>query len=473
MTHHTADICIIGAGSGGLSVAAGASQMGAQVILVEAAEMGGDCLNYGCVPSKALLAAAKSAHAHRSSSKYGVQSQDPRIDFKAVNRHVKAAIAKIEPHDSQERFEGLGVTVIREHGHFIDPHTIKAGDHTIKAKFFVVATGSRASIPPIKGIDATPYLTNESIFELTSCPDHLIIMGGGPIGMEMAQAHRRLGAKVTVIDKQVMPNDDPTLVSVVKRNLEAEGIVFVEGEFVDSVSHDPKSKSVTVQTKSHTIKGSHLLVATGRAANLDNLGLDKAQIVHTPRGIVVNDRLQTNYKHIYALGDCIGSLQFTHVAGYHAGIVIRNILFKLPAKADLSACPWVTYTDPELAHVGLTEDQAKSKHSNIDITIFPFEDNDRAVAENHTEGFIKVISTKKGKILGASIVGQGAGDLIHSWTLALQNGWGLSKMASPIAPYPTRSEISKRVAGKFFTPKLYGKTTKTIVSFLMKYWPWP
>lgn len=471
MTSYSADICVIGGGSGGLSVAAGASQMGANVILVEADKMGGDCLNYGCVPSKALLKAGHIAQIHRSSETYGIQSHIPQIDFKAVHKHIKGAIAKIEPHDSVERFEKLGVTVLKAHAEFIDPHTIKAGTDSVTAKYFVIATGSKAFLPPIAGLDKTPYFINETIFEQTSCPDHLIIIGGGPIGMEMAQAHRRLGAKVTLIDKTIMPNDDPELVQVVRKSLEKDGVTFIEGEFVESVAYNEVRNIVTVTTATVKIEGSHILVAAGRVPFLKGLGLDTAGILYTPKGINVNDHLQTNHKHIYAIGDCIGGLQFTHVAGYHAGIVIRNILFKLPAKSDLSACPWVTYTDPELAHVGLTDVQARKANYDITVTTVPFRDNDRAIAENDHEGFIKLVTTKKGKILGASIVAPGAGDLILPWVQALQNRWTVSKMASFIAPYPTRSEISKRVAGAFFTPKLYSHTTKVIVRFLMRWWP--
>ncbi len=466
------DICIIGAGSGGLSVAAGASQMGADVVLIEKGKMGGDCLNTGCIPSKALLAAAKTAQTHRSSSKFGVKSHDPKINFKDVLTHVKEIINTIAPHDSKERFESLSVNVIKELGVFIDSKTVKAGHSLIRAKRFVIATGSHALIPPIQGLKETPYLTNETIFNQTECPEHLIIIGGGPIGMEMAQAHQRLGAKVTVIDKVIMPHDDSELVSIMKKNLAKEGVNFIEGNFVETVSK--AGEIITVKTNAATIKGSDLLIATGRAPNLKALGLDQGNIKHTSKGIQVNTRLQTSIKHIYAIGDCIGHLQFTHVAGYHAGIVIRNILFKLPAKIDISispmTIPWVTYCDPELAHVGLNEEQARGKFGKkTQVLRFPFSENDRAITERNTEGLIKVICTTKGKILGCSIVGLGAGDLIFPWVIAIQNGLKLGQMANTITPYPTRSESSKRISGSFFTPKLYDPLTKKIVRFLLKW----
>lgn len=479
----TADICVIGAGSGGLSVAAGAAQMGVKVVLIEADKMGGDCLNYGCVPSKALLAAAKQAHIQRKLSVFGIRDHEPEINFEAVHNYVHSVIKSIQPHDSQDRFESLGVTVIREKGRFTNPHEVQAGKTRIRAKYFVIATGSKAFIPPISGLDQVQYLTNETIFNLTSCPDHLLVVGGGPIGVEMAQAHRRLGAKVTLVDKQIMPNDDPDMVAYVKSALEKDGVHIHEGEFVTSVEATSKSsaahknspknnnENITLKTESKTVTGSHVLIATGRAPTVMDIGLEEAGIDFTPKGITVNQRLQTSQEHIFAIGDCIGDLQFTHVAGYHAGIIIRNLLFKLPAKTDLSSCPRVTYCDPELAHVGLTEAEAKKYHSDVKVTTFPFLENDRALAENHTEGMIKVISTSKGKIMGASIVGQGAGDLILPWVMAVQTKMSLSKMASFIAPYPTRSEISKRVAGSFFTPKLYSDNTKKIVNFLMRWWP--
>lgn len=463
----TPDICIIGAGSGGLSVAAAASQMGADVVLIEKGKMGGDCLNYGCVPSKALLAAAKIAHTSEVSSDFGVIFSKPEIDFKKVMAHVQGVIDSIAPHDSVARFESLGVNVIQEKAIFESSSIVRAGDTRIKAKRIIIATGSRAFVPPIQGLGKVPYLTNETVFEQQEKPEHLVIIGGGPIGMEMAQAHVRLGCKVSVVDQKVMPHDDPELVDVVKNALIKDGVTFHEGHFVDSVEKD--KTRMTIKTANETIEGTHLLVAAGRVPNIDDLGLSEAGIDFTRRGIEVNARLQTSQKHIYAIGDCAGQLQFTHVAGYHAGIIIQNCLFRFPAKADLSACPWVTYTDPELAHVGLTEKTARDQGLRISVSRFDFKDNDRAVAERRTDGFAKIISDQSGKILGASVVGKGAGELILPWVLALQNKWKLSKMAAPIVPYPTRSEISKRAAGSFYTPKLYSKLVKTIVRFLFKY----
>ncbi len=468
MATHSTSICIIGAGSGGLSLAAGAAQMGASVTLIERGKMGGDCLNYGCVPSKALLAAGKVAHTFRQAQKFGITSQEPNIDFKAVHDHVHDVMAQIEPNDSQSRFESLGVHVIREEAQFIDAHTIQAGKTVIKAKYIVIATGSSAFVPPFPGLEQTPYLTNETIFDLTECPKHLLIIGGGPIGIEMAQAHRRLGAEVTVMTSHgILPKDDPELVDVVKKQLLHEGITLLENAPVEKISKTTNGISVT--SGSNTIKGSHLLIATGRQANLKSLNLEAANIDHSPRGISVNPRLQTSQKHIYAMGDCIGGYQFTHVASYHSGIIIRNILFKLSAKVNMSAVPWVTYCDPELAHVGLSAAQAREQFPDTLTLRWPFLENDRAIAERSTEGLIKVSTRKNGDILGASLVGKNAGELLLPWVMAVKEGKKIADIATLIAPYPTFSEVSKRVAGGFFTPKLFSPRTTKLVRFLMRW----
>jgi len=464
------DICVIGAGSGGLSVAAGAVQMGARVVLIEKHKMGGDCLNTGCVPSKALLAAGKRADIMRRGAPYGIKPVEPEVDFAAANAHVKAVIAGIEPHDSVERFEGLGVNVITAAGKFVNANEVEAGGKRIKAKRFVIATGSRAAVPPIPGIEDTDYLTNEEIFDNTECPKHLIVVGAGPIGLEMAEAHKRLGAEVTVLEKfSAMPKDDPELTKVVLDSLREEGIEIKEGVDIESVSG--KTGDITVKLAGgEEIKGSHLLIAAGRAPNVDGLGLDKAGIKYSPRGIEVDARLRTSNKKIFAIGDVKGGLMFTHVAGYDAGIIIRNVLFKLPAKADYSAIPWVTYTDPELAQVGLTETQAREQFGeDVKAVTWEYGENDRARAELLTKGLIKVVVNKKGKILGAGIVGASAGELIQTWQLALQKGFKMADMAGMVSAYPTLAEVGKRAAGAYFTPQLYSEKTKKIIRFLLKF----
>lgn len=466
-----ADIAIIGAGSGGLAVAAGAAQMGAKVVLVEKHKMGGDCLNTGCVPSKALIAAAEAAHTVRHAGRFGVNGHEPSVDFAKVHAHVHDVIATIAPHDSVERFEGLGVHVIQDAARFTGPRTIVAGDHEITARRFVIATGSSAFVPPIPGLKDVPYLTNETMFDLKEAPAHLIVIGAGPIGIEMAQAHRRLGAKVSVLEmSMMMPKDDPEAVAVVRERIRAEGVDVLEGIKVKSIARDGNAVAVTIEEsgRERAVVGTHLLVAAGRRANVAGLGLDAAGIETEPRGIKVDDRLRTTNKRVFAIGDVAGGYQFTHMAGYHAGIVIRNALFNLPAKVDYRAVPWVTYTDPELAHVGLTEAQARAKDPAAKGVKWQFAENDRAQAERATEGFIKAVVGKSGSIVGATIVGRHAGELILPWVLAVQKGLKIGDMAGIIAPYPTLSEVSRRVAGAWYTPKLFSDRTRGVVRLMQK-----
>ncbi|NIY74712.1 FAD-dependent oxidoreductase [Thalassospira sp. HF15] len=467
------DVCVIGAGSGGLSVAAGAVQMGAKVVLIEKGKMGGDCLNTGCVPSKALLAAGHAAENARRASRFGVSTGQVEVDFGRAIDHVHSVISGIAPHDSVERFEELGCTVIQAEARFTGPAEVVAGDRTIKAKRFVIATGSRAAIPPIPGLESVCYFTNETIFENRICPDHLIIVGGGPIGLEMAQAHQQLGAKVTVIELgTILPKDDPDLVSVVRDRIKADGISLYEGAKTKEVLDVNDQIRVVIEHEGIeiTLEGSHLLLATGRKPNVENLGLSDAGIDHSERGISVDARLRTSNKKVFAIGDVTGGLQFTHMAGYDAGIVIRNVLFRLPAKVDHSAVPWVTYTTPELAQVGLTETAAREKFGDdMRVVKWDYAENDRARAEAETEGFIKVVTTPKGRILGAAIVGRQAGELIGVWSLAISKKMKIGAIAGMIAPYPTLGELSKRVAGAWYTPSLFSEKTRKLVRFLLKF----
>jgi len=465
------DVCVIGAGSGGLSVAAGAVQMGAKVVLLEGHRMGGDCLNFGCVPSKALIAAGKQAQAMRTGETYGVAEVMPQVDYAAAKDYVHRVIETIAPVDSQERFEGLGVHVIREFGRFISQTEVQAGDHVIEARRFVIATGSRPFVPPIPGIDGVPYETNETIFDLREKPDHLIIIGGGPIGMEMAQAHLRLGSKVTVIEgAQALGKDDPELAEIVLKKLRAEGIEIVEGAQAAKISGT--KGAVRVETKDEQVfEGSHLLMAVGRKANIETLERDRAGVAHD-RAVKVGPDLRTTNRRVYAVGDVAGGLQFTHVAGYHAGIVIRSMLFGLPAKAKTSHIPWATYTDPELAQVGLTEAEARKEHgAALEVVRFPYHENDRAIAEGKTTGLIKVMVVK-GKPVGASIVGAQAGELIGLWALVIANGLKMKAVANMVAPYPTLTEVSKRAAGAYFSPRLFDSpAVKRAVGLVQRWIP--
>ena len=465
-----ADICVIGGGSAGLSVAAGAAQMGARTVLIEAHRMGGDCLNTGCVPSKSLLAAAKVAHTARSGHRYGLTPHDAQIDFATTTRYVHSVIQTIAPHDSVERFTGLGCRVITSRASFIDHRTIAAGDVTIRARRFVIATGSSPSIPRIPGLDSVPYFTNETIFDNTVLPSHLIVIGAGPIGCELAQAHGRLGAAVTLIDAgRMLSKNDPEAVEVIRKQFAAENISTFEAASITRIEKTGEGITVILQHegRENAIRGSHLLIATGRQVTIDGLGLDKAGVEATPKGINVDARLRTTNKRVFAAGDVIGGRQFTHVAGYHAGIVLRNALFRLPAKNAPKALPWVTYTDPELAQVGLAEAAAREIHGDqVRVLRADFAHNDRAQAEGHTDGFLKVVIGKRGRILGATVVGAHAGELLLPWILAISKDHKIGDVASLIVPYPTLSEISKRAAGSYFTPALFSARTRRLVRFL-------
>ena len=477
-----ADICVIGAGSGGLSVAYGASQLGRKVVLIEGHKMGGDCLNYGCVPSKAILAAGKAAQHGRDASKFGVTFEEPKIDYAEVMGHVQGVIGQIEPNDSVERYEGLGVEVIEARARFTGPDTVVAGDAEITADHFVLATGSSPFVPPIEGLDGVPYLTNETLWDLREKPEHLIVIGGGPIGLEMAQAHRRLGAEVTVIEgASILGKDDPEMVAVIREALTEEGVVIEEGAKVARVektgtngADSEAAASITVHAdrggEAVTVTGTHVLIAVGRRANTDGLGLETAGIETTRSGVRVDEYLRTTNPKVWAAGDVAGGLQFTHVAGYHAGLIIRNALFKLSKGKDesLKKSPWVTYTEPEMAHVGLTEAAAREAGHEVEVARFEYAENDRAIAERATRGHAKVVVGKGGKVLGASIAGRGAGDLIAPWALAVSEGLKLSAFTSMIAAYPTLTEVSKRAASAYYTPKLFSDRTKKIVGVLDK-----
>jgi len=471
MTHHDCDICIIGGGSGGLSLAAGAAQLGAKIVLFEASKMGGDCLNSGCVPSKALLAAAKAAHYAKGAASMGIYGSAPKIDFAAVKAHLARVIDGIAPHDSIERFESLGVTVICEHASFTGRHEVASKNHNVRAKYFVIATGSQPAIPPIVGLADTDFYTNETIFADPKKPDHLVIIGGGPIGIEMAQAHVRLGVQVTVVEAlSVMARDDAELVARLRARLQADGVRFIEGIGVSKMRQAQDSIGLTLGDGTR-LMASHLLVATGRRAVTDGINLHAAGVDVGNAGIVTDRRLRTSNKRVFAIGDVTGRQQFTHVAAYHAGICLRNILFKLPAKIDDSAVPWVTYCDPELAHVGLTYDDAVASWGadNVTVTIWDLADNDRARAELHSTGMVKATIHKNGQILGASILAPAAGEMIQPWILAIANRRKINSLATMIAPYPTYGEASKRAAGNFFTGKLFSPRTQKLVRFLLKF----
>jgi pyruvate/2-oxoglutarate dehydrogenase complex dihydrolipoamide dehydrogenase (E3) component len=449
------DIAILGGGAGGLSLAAGAAQLGARVVLVESGKMGGDCLNYGCVPSKSLL---EIAHTN--------------VSFSDAMDHVHRVIDTLSHHDSIERFEGLGVHVIQAPGKFIDEKTLAAGDVLVQAKRFVVATGSSPFVLPIPGLNDVHYETNETIFNLKKLPVHLIVIGGGPIGCELAQAFAMLGARVTILEAfKLLPKDDAGAVQVVRDALLNQGLEIHEGIQIKSVSTSV-DRYPTVhyehEGKPVELEGTHLLVSAGRRANVQGLGLEDAGVVFSDKGLQVDKRLRSSNKKIYGLGDVVGSFQFTHVASYHAGIVLKNILFRLPAKVDYRAVPWVTYTNPAIAHVGMLCEEAE-RASHTRVTEAFFSDNDRAVTRGSTAGKITVITNKKGRILGVTIVGLGADELILPWVIAIREKKSLRVFTDTIVPYPTLSEISKRVAGEFYKPTLFSSSMRRLVRSLLKF----
>lgn len=467
-----ADLIVIGAGSGGLSAAAGAAMLGLNVVLYEKAEMGGDCLNYGCVPSKALLTTAKYARSIQKAPNYGVSAGEVKVDWSAVKAHVMKAIETIAPVDSQERFEGLGVTVIREHAQFKDHKTVTSATTEATARRIIVATGSRAMVPPIPGLADVPYLTNEQIFGIPDQPEHLIVLGGGPIGLEMAQAFNRLGTKVTVIERdRILARADQDHAAIAKQALETEGVEILEGHTAAKVSGGPGAITVDAESDAgiRTVEGTHLLVALGRQAVTEGLNLEAGKVKYDRSGIQVSDKLRSvSNPRVWALGDIAGKGQFTHLAGWHASVFTRRAFFKQFSQASDLPLPAVTYTAPEVAQVGLTEAEAREQFGDqVSTSHFEFEENDRAIAEGDMVGEVKLV-IRKGKLLGASIVGEGAGDIIQLVVYAMSNGQGVQSLTNFISPYPTRTEAVKRAASAHFTPTVFGKASQRLVGLLQR-----
>lgn len=451
------DLCVIGAGSGGLTLAAAAAAMKVPVVLIERGAMGGDCLNHGCVPSKALIAAAHAAHSARHCGRFGIRVPEPLTDFAAVRSHVEATIAAIAPNDSQERFAAMGVRVIRASARFVSGDTCDAGDFRIKPRRFVVATGSSPARLTIPGIDLVRPLTNESVFALGDLPSRLVIIGAGPMGVELGQAFRRLGAEVTLLEARTALADfDPEMSQPLLRQLAAEGIFLREN--VNILRIEPRGTGVRLFLEGSrvetSIDGSHLLIAAGRRPNVDGMGLEAAGVRFDKAGIKVDARLRTSNKRIYAIGDVAGQGEHTHLASYHAGLVLRNALFRQAVRLQPHLVPSVIYADPEIARIGLQETAARAKNGRIQVLRWPFSENDRAQAEHATTGLIKVITNAKGRILGASICGKDAGEQIGLWSLAIAKGMTVKDVATIVLPYPTRSEISRRVAVSAYAASL-------------------
>lgn len=467
-----ADLAIIGAGAAGLVTASGAAQLGRKVVLFEAGEMGGDCLNYGCVPSKAILTAAHKVHAIREASKYGITVGEPSVDFAKVRETIQTAITTIEPNDSQERFEGFGVKVVREYARFENEDTIVSDSVEVKAKRIVVATGTRAFIPPIDGLSGAPYLTNETIWSLETLPEHLIVLGAGPIGAELGQAFRRLGSDVTIIEAGVpLARFEPEHAALVTDALMSDGVTLHAGLSATKVSHDDTGVTVTL-SDGQSVTGSHILVATGRKPVLDGLNLEAAGVETDARGIVCDDRLRTSNKRVLAAGDIAGKGGLTHLAGWHGSVILRNLYYGLSTGQSSQPIPGAVYTDPPIAQVGLTEAQAREQHGEkLEVARFHYSHNDRAIAERETKGLIKVMVVK-GRPVGASIAGHQAGELISLWSMAIANNLKMSAVSNMIAPYPTIAELNKRVAGAYFTPRLFeNETVKKVVRFVQRWLP--
>ena len=468
----TPDLCVIGAGAGGLSVAAGAARLGVPVVLIEKGEMGGDCLNAGCVPSKTLIASAAIAQAMRDAGRFGIHAVEPRVEWAAVRKRIQATIAAIAPNDSQARYEAMGVRVIRAAARFADKRTLEAGGLTVRARRFVLATGSAPAVPPIPGLEFVRYLTNETIFDIDTLPRRLIIVGGGAVGIELAQAFRRLGAEVIVLEAQTaLAREDPELAAIALDALRREGVDLREGRTIARI--EPRPEGVRVVLAGHeieeTVDGTHLLIATGRKANVDNLGLEAAGVKFDARGVTTGGNLRTSNRRIYAVGDVSGVAQLTAAANYQAGLVLRQTLFRLPARARHELVPRATYTDPEIAWVGLSEAEARARHRKVRILRWSLAENDRARAEDALEGHIKVVTAHDGRVLGCGIVGHGAGDLIAPWSLALSKGLMAQDMANTIFAYPTTSEIARRAAFGVYADKVDSPWVRSVLRFLRRF----
>jgi pyruvate/2-oxoglutarate dehydrogenase complex dihydrolipoamide dehydrogenase (E3) component len=464
------DLAVIGAGAAGLSVTAAAAQLGLRVALIERDRMGGDCLNAGCVPSKALLAAAHAALAARRAGRFGIRLPEPAIDWQAVAAQVAAAIAAIAPMDSVARYRALGATVIQAEARFADPGALMVDGRRLTARRIVVAAGSSAAIPPIPGLEAVPFLTHASLFAEMPRPSHLLILGGGPVGLEMAAAHAALGRRVTLIERAAIAGaEDPELAGALRTALRRQGVAIIEGVAVAAVTPGP----VLVLTDGMRIGGSHLLVAVGRRPNLARLALEAGQVQAGPRGIVTDRGLRSlTNRRVFAVGDIadpagLGPRAFTHVGAYHAAIVVRRAIFRLPARLDYAALPRVIYTKPELAQVGMTEAEAREAGLTIRVLRWPLAENDRAIAEQDTVGMVKLV-VARGRVIGAGILAPHAGEMIGQWALAIAARVRLSTMAGLILPYPTRAEAGKRAAGSYYAASLFSPRMRALVRALAR-----
>jgi pyruvate/2-oxoglutarate dehydrogenase complex dihydrolipoamide dehydrogenase (E3) component len=470
------DIGIIGGGAAGLTVASGASQFGAGTLLIEKEKLlGGDCLHYGCVPSKTLIKTAHVYHMMKNADRYGLPKVDIKpVDFKDVALRIQSVIDEIQKHDSEERFCGLGVKVEFGNAEFIDEHSVRIGGKTLSASKWLISTGSSPMPPPIEGIENTPFLTNKEIFSLESLPKSMIVIGAGPIAIEMAQSFNRLGTKVNVIQRSghILSKEDKDMADGVMSVLEAEGVTFHLNSSMVSTRDLGAEKEVVISNKGgekKSLKAERILVALGRQSNTHGLGFDEISLKCYKKGIPVDSRMRTNHSHIYAAGDVTGMYQFTHAAGYEGGVVLSNAVLHLPKKADYTYLPWCTYTDPELASIGMNEKRAKEAGVEYSVWTEEFRSNDRSLAEGEDTGKIKMLLDVNGKPIGIQILGLHAGELLNEWVAVLNGKLKLSGLASAVHPYPTLGEINKRVVGNYFSGKIFSEKVKKTLKFFFHF----
>jgi pyruvate/2-oxoglutarate dehydrogenase complex dihydrolipoamide dehydrogenase (E3) component len=458
------DLVIVGGGPAGLTAAGFAMQLGASVAIVEKNRIGGDCTWYGCVPSKALLKAAKVAHTMRSSDRFGLESIEPIVDLKQVMAHVQSVVNDVYQHESPDVLRADGIGVFIGDCRFLDPHTIAVDDVFISAKRFLIATGAHPFVPPISGLDTINYLTYESLWTLEKLPEHLVVLGGGPIGCEMAQAFRRLGAKITIVEgeERILLRDDPAVSEVLAGVFESEGIDLKLSAKAEHAWQD--GNDIHLIAGGDEIVCDNLLVAIGRRPNVDGLDFEKSGVKYSPKGIEVDDHLRTSQSHIYAAGDCIGGYQFTHYAGWQAFMAVRNALLPGAVSGISEYVPWTTFTDPEVAHIGMSEAEAKEEHGdNVMTCNWPMDKVDRARTEGNTTGFIKLVHKKDGALLGATIVAGRAGEMIHEWVLALKNGMKVGDIAEMIHVYPTYSTASMQASADVRVSQLLSGTSGKVI----------
>ena len=464
------DLAIIGAGSAGLTAARFAARLGRRVALIEANRIGGDCTWTGCVPSKALLHAARVADTIRAGGNYGIRAGEPEVDFPAVMARIRSVIEQIYAAESPDALRAEGIEVVEGCAQFEDARTVEVEGRRITARYFLICTGATPFVPPIDALSETPYLTYESFWELESLPSRLIVVGGGPIGCELAQACQRLGSRVTLLEAldRILPNDEPEAAQVVADALRADGVELRLGSAVESVSSGDMG-GITVRVDGKDVASDAILIAVGRRANVDGLGLENAGVSYTRAGIAVDDYLRTDARNIYAAGDCAGGFQFTHYAGYQGAMAVRNMLLPGSSRARPAYPPWATFTDPEVAHVGYTEEQALQRFGDkTRVSTLPMASVDRAVTDGATDGFIRVVYRGNGVVLGATVVGRNAAEALQPWALASEQGLKMGDVARVMQAYPSLGTGSQQVAWEAYLDRLTNGVTGRVLRWLAR-----